>query len=111
MLCTTVVHNHTHTRRRIRYTGAGEASLCQPLNFYTYNTIKYEHLLKTSVDLGLRLVFVHLLRFGILCVFLILLGFFVLVLSAFVALVLVSSVQETGWEERLEMTYFGSSGT
>ena len=64
-----------------------------------------------SVGFGLGLISVHLFWFGILCVFLILLGFFVLVLSAFVALVLVSSVQETGWEERLEMTYFGSSGT
>ena len=62
-----------------------------------------------SVGLGLRLVFVHLFKFRISCVFFWLtLDCFVLVLLAFVVLSLVSSVlrQEIGWEERLRSDLF-----
>ena len=57
-----------------------------------------------SVGLDLGLVFVHLFRFDILCVFFLFgLDYFVLVLFAFDALGFVSSVlcQEIAWEERL----------
>jgi len=56
------------------------------------------------MSVGLGLVFVHLLRFSILCAFFwFSLDCFVLVLFAFVVSGLVSSVlcQEIGWEERL----------
>jgi len=74
VLCTTVVYDDMHT---------------------------HEQFLKMSVGLGL--VFMHLLRFSILCVFWFSLHCFVLVLFAFVVLDLVSSVlcQKIGWEEHL----------
>jgi len=79
VLCTTVVHNDTHTR-----------------------------LSSVGLGLGSGLVFVRLSRFSILCVFWFSLDYFVLVLFACVVLGLVSSVlrQEIGWEERLRNNLF-----
>jgi len=81
VLCTTVVHNDTHT---------------------------HEQFLKMTAGLGLGLVFVRLFRFSILCVFWFSLDYFVLVSFAFVTLGLVSSVlrQEIGLEERLRNDLF-----
>ena len=55
------------------------------------HTHTYEQFLKMSVGLGLDLVFVHFFWFSILCVFWFSLDCFVIVLSAFVVLGLVSS--------------------
>jgi len=60
-----------------------------------------------SVGVSLGLVFVHVFRFSILCVFWFSLDLFVR-LFAFVALALVSSVlcQEIGWEEHVRSDLF-----
>jgi len=70
------------------------------------NDAHTEQFLKTNVGLGL--VFVHLFRFSILCVFWFRLDYFVLVLFHFVVLGLVSSIlcQKIGWEECLRNNLF-----
>jgi len=58
----------------------------------------HQQFLHLTDGLGLSLIFMHLFRFSILCVFWFSLDYFVLVLFAFVVLDLVSSVlrQEIG---------------
>ena len=99
----------------IFWTIKGKIIRTVPFRAVVYNSCKqwyapiYEQFLKMCVGLGLVLVFIHLFRFNILSVFFwFSLDCFVLVLFAFVALGLVSSVlcREIGYEERLRSNPF-----